>query len=93
MHISLYAANAAFFLLLSCFPLSSLLLTLLHYLPVTQQDLFALLEPLLPSALLPFLQESASEREARIILSLQSLYILSTITSVVCSVPHVRLIR
>ena len=61
LHISLYAANAAFFLLLSCFPLSSLLLTLLRYLPVTQQDLFALLEPLLPSALLPFVKAGAAD--------------------------------
>ncbi len=79
MHISLYAANAAFFLLLSCFPLSSLLLTLLHYLPVTQQDLFALLEPLLPSALLPFLQESASDISAYGLVSIISFNIITTL--------------
>ncbi len=79
MRISLYAANAAFFLLLSCFPLSSLLLTLLRHLPVTQQDLFALLQPLLPAALLPFLQESAREISSHGLVRVISFNVVTTL--------------
>lgn len=54
--ISVYAGNAAFFLLLSVLPLAILLLTLLQYLPVSWTDLTALLAPLIPEALLPLLE-------------------------------------
>lgn len=53
MRISVYAGNAAFFLLLSCLPLTSLLLALLPYVSITQSDLMALLRLLVPEAVLP----------------------------------------
>ena len=54
MQIPVYAGNASFFLLLSCFPLTSLLLALLPYTVGTQEDLMALLPDVVPQPLLPF---------------------------------------
>lgn len=54
MQIPVYAGNASFFLLLSCFPLTSLLLALLPYTVSTQADLMALLQGVVPQPLLPF---------------------------------------
>ncbi len=54
MQIPVYAGNASFFLLLSCFPLTSLLLALLPYTVSTQADLVALLQGVVPQPLLPF---------------------------------------
>lgn len=54
MQIPVYSGNASFFLLLSLFPLAILLLALLQYVPVTQQDILALIELIVPQALLPF---------------------------------------
>lgn len=59
--LSVYAGNAAFFLLLSMFPLAVMLLTLLQYVPATQTDLFLLLQPLVPTALLPLLTDLTAE--------------------------------
>ena len=44
LHIPICAGNASFFLLLSLFPLAILLLTILQYIPVTKNDLLALIE-------------------------------------------------
>ena len=52
MQIPVYAGNASFFLLLSCFPLTSLLLALLPYTVGTQEDLMALLPDVVPQPLL-----------------------------------------
>ena len=54
MQMPVYSGNASFFLLLSIFPLAILLLALLQYVPVTQDDLLGLIELLVPQALLPF---------------------------------------
>lgn len=54
MQIPIYSGNASFFLLLSLFPLAILLLALLQYVPVTQADLLALIELIVPQALYPF---------------------------------------
>lgn len=53
--ISVYAGNAAFFLLLSVLPLFALILGLLPYLPVSQQDLIGMFSRILPDAILPLL--------------------------------------
>ncbi len=53
MRISLYAANACYFLVLSVFPALLLLLASIPYLPYSAQDLILLLEALLPQALMP----------------------------------------
>jgi len=51
--ISVYAGNAAFFLILSVFPLATLLLGLAQYLPVTSEELIAMLDRVLPEAAVP----------------------------------------
>lgn len=56
LRISVYAANATFFLLLSAFPAILLLLSILQYTPLTQQDFLALLHGVVPSVLLPLLE-------------------------------------
>jgi len=63
LQIPVYAGNAAFFLLLSAFPLAILLLALLPELPATQADLWALLRPLAPEPLLPLFAGWLAELE------------------------------
>ena len=53
--ISVYAGNAAFFLVLSALPLLGLILGILPYLPINQQDLVAMLSRILPESLVPTL--------------------------------------
>ena len=67
LRIGVHAANTAYFLILAAFPLLVLLLGLLRYTRFDARDLVALLEGLLPEALLPeaevlihSLQQSAS---------------------------------
>lgn len=57
LQIPVWAGNASFFLLLSCFPLTSLLLSLLPYTIGTQADLMALLHGVVPPALLPLFSQ------------------------------------
>lgn len=52
MQITLYAANACYFLALSVFPLLLLVLASLRYTPVSANDLIEVLEAILPSALM-----------------------------------------
>lgn len=54
LQIPTHAGYTAFFLLLSIFPLTVALLTVLQYLPATIEDLWELLMPVLPSAIRPF---------------------------------------
>ena len=51
-HVSMLAAGASFFIILSVVPLLTLVLTLLRYLPLTLQDLLDMLERVLPAALM-----------------------------------------
>ena len=53
LRISLHAAHTGYFLILSLFPTLVLLLSLLRYTRFTEMDLVALLEGLIPPALLP----------------------------------------
>ena len=53
LQIPVFAANASFFLLLSCLPLTSLLLALLPYTVGTENDLLALVSGVVPQTLLP----------------------------------------
>lgn len=52
-HVSLYAANASFYIVMAAFPMLALLLTLLRFLPFTEADLLGMVSPLLPEALIP----------------------------------------
>lgn len=76
MRISVYAGNASFFLLLSCLPLTSLLLALLPYASITQADLMALLRPLVPETVLPlfsYLTASIYDASRPAVISLSAL--------------------
>ena len=57
LQVSLYAANASFFLLLSAFPLLVLLLGLLRFTPLAVERLGELLAATLPQALAPGAEE------------------------------------
>ena len=57
MNIPLHAANAGYFIVLSVFPALVLILSVLRYTRLDAQDLFAMLEGFLPSALLPSAQK------------------------------------
>ena len=59
MQIPIYAGNASFFLLLSVFPIVSLLLSLLPYTPLTIEHLLGLCAQLAPEWL-PRKEDSAS---------------------------------
>ena len=50
--VSMMAAGASFFIILSVVPLLTLVLTLLRYLPLTLQDLLDMLERVFPAALM-----------------------------------------
>lgn len=56
-----YAAQAAFFIMLSAFPFFMFLLTMIQYLPITEQDLIQAIEQGLPAAIAPFLTSIISE--------------------------------
>ena len=53
-HIAPYAANASFFIALAVFPTLSLLVSILRYTGISVDSLTALLEGVIPGALLPF---------------------------------------
>ncbi|MBQ7330980.1 MAG: YihY/virulence factor BrkB family protein [Oscillospiraceae bacterium] len=57
MNIPLHATNAGYFIVLSVFPALVLILSVLRYTRLDAQDLFAMLEGFLPSALLPSAQK------------------------------------
>ena len=52
MQISVYAANACYFLVLAIFPLLLIVLALVPYLPYSARDLLNLLEQIVPDALM-----------------------------------------
>ena len=56
LRVSIYAANASFFLLLAAFPAILLLLSILQYTPLTQEDFMSLVRDLVPSVLLPLIE-------------------------------------
>ena len=60
-HVSTLAASASFFIILSIFPLLTLVLTLLRYLPVTLQDFLDMLTYVLPEALMEVAEDLLRE--------------------------------
>lgn len=57
--VGAFAAQAAFFVLLSAMPFLVFLTAVLHYVPWTEQDLFALLPTAFGEEILPFLPETS----------------------------------
>ncbi len=70
--ISVYSGNAAFFLLLSLLPLLGLILGLLPYLPVNQQDFVAMISRILPESLIPTLYYILSVKYPATIISISA---------------------
>lgn len=60
-HIGAYAAQAAYFTVLSGFPLLMLLLALIQYTPLTQSALLEMLSSVVPSVLMPFIVKIMDE--------------------------------
>lgn len=59
--VSAYAAQAAFFIMVSFFPFSMFLLTMIQFLPITERDLTSMISDALPQALSPLLFNLLSE--------------------------------
>lgn len=60
-HVSAYAAQAAFFLILSAFPFAILILTFTRFLPVTQSDFMLVIQELLPEEMEKWVMEILQE--------------------------------
>ena len=71
MQIPIYAGNASFFLLLSVFPIVSLLLSLLPYTPLTIEHLLGLCAQLAPEWLLRLLEYFIGQRRADALVGLK----------------------
>lgn len=59
--VSAYAAQAAFFIILSVFPFFMFLLTLIQYLPLTEQDLINAVLEIAPASIAPFINNIINE--------------------------------
>lgn len=59
--VSAYAAQAAFFIMVSFFPFGMFLLTMIQFLPITESDLASMVSDVLPEALSPFISDLLSE--------------------------------
>lgn len=78
-HTTAYASKAALFLFISLFPFVMLMLTLIRYLPFSQEDLHTFLAELLPDELDQFLNEIVGELYGQTGKALLPLTILSTL--------------
>ena len=78
-HTAAYASKAALFLFISFFPFAMLLLTLIRYLPFSQEELHTFLTELLPDELDLFLTEVVSELYGQSGKTLLSLTVLTTL--------------
>jgi len=59
--ISVYAAQASYFIIMAVFPIIMLLLNLIKFLPVSATDLIAVLEEMFPEVIAPLLKEIISD--------------------------------
>ncbi len=79
--ISAYSAEAAFFLIISFFPFVMLLITLLQYIPLTEDILSAMVERFLPEVIRDFaggIVAELSEKASKTIISVTALVALWT---------------
>lgn len=81
LNIPICAGNASFFLVLSLFPLAILLLTILQYIPVTKDDLLALIELVVPQTLWPFFDYLTNDLYADRSFAILSFSIIATLWS------------
>lgn len=88
-NIGAYSAEAAFFLIISIFPFAMLLITLLQYLPITENVLTVMAEGFLPDNISEFVTdmiEELSEKASTTIISVTALVTLWTASKGVFSV-------
>lgn len=79
--IGIYAANASFFILLSIFPALMLILSLLQYTPLTQDDFLDAANSLVPSMMEPLLKYIVTDLFANKSITLISITAITTIWS------------
>lgn len=60
-HVNAYAAQSSFFMIIAIFPLLMLLLTLIRYTPVTEQDLIKTTLAIMPDTLDPLIEQIIGE--------------------------------
>lgn len=80
-HVSLYAANASFYIILSIFPAVILLLTLLPYTVFTASDVIAALHGVIPAILEPLLEYVIRDLSAGSTVTLASVSALMAVWS------------
>lgn len=80
-HVSLYAANASFYIILSIFPAVILLLTLLPYTAFTTSDVISALHGVIPAILEPLLEYVIRDLSASSTVTLASVSALMAVWS------------
>ena len=80
-HVAAYAAQASFFLILSAFPFTILILTCIRFLPITDADLIQLLHHILPGDIENFIVSIVSDLIRRSNNTILSFSIIITIWS------------
>ena len=60
-HVNAYAAQSSFFIIIAIFPLLMLLLSLIRYTPITEQDLINTTLAITPNTLDPLIEQIISE--------------------------------
>lgn len=64
-HISAYSAQAAFFLLLSVFPMLLIILNMARFLPFTRQDIITVLSSVVPSEFMQYISRAVVDLYAK----------------------------
>ena len=77
--VSAYAAQASFYIMMSAFPFAMFLLTMLQYLPLTEQDLISMVTQWIPEAFSPFLVKIIQEIYTSSTTTLMSITIITTL--------------
>lgn len=77
--VSAYAAQAAFFIMVSFFPFGMFLLTMIQFLPITEGDLASMVSNVLPEALSPLIADLLSEIYSTSTTAVVSVTLLTTL--------------
>ncbi len=80
-HVSAYSAQAAFFLLLSMFPLLMIILNLTRFLPFTSQDVIELLSGIVPAEFMRYIETAVTDMYAKSRMPLLSLSVVAAVWS------------
>ena len=80
-HVSAFSAQAAFFMLLSIFPMLMIVLNLARYMPFTQQDVISLIANIMPNEFVQFLNSIIMDLYSKSKMPLLSLSVLLTLWS------------